>query len=179
MASPGVPLLTGVPSPSAPAVPPSILGEELNMSVVVNESVALECRSHAVPPPVLRWQKDGGALEPRPGIRLSADKALLEVCRCAARCPEKLKEQGRVDLWVSQVPVSIVRLTVTNDHRPGDRAIRVSLRTPAYAGCPNLPCPSPSCDITIPVSKHHPFISSSFPSFSKATVQPHEPQVRV
>lgn len=68
------------PSPSASTVPPSILGEELNMSVVVNESVALECQSHAVPPPVLRWQKDGRPLEPHPGIRLSADQALLEVC---------------------------------------------------------------------------------------------------
>ena len=63
-----------------PAVPPSILGEERNVSVVANESVALECRSHAVPPPVLSWRKDGRPLEPRPGIYLSIDKALLEVC---------------------------------------------------------------------------------------------------
>ncbi|XP_027279680.1 hemicentin-2 isoform X2 [Cricetulus griseus] len=62
-------------------MPPSILGEELNVSVVVNESVALECQSHAMPRPVLRWQKDGRPLEPHPGIRLSADKALLEVDR--------------------------------------------------------------------------------------------------
>lgn len=66
-----------------PTVPPSILGEELNISVVVNETVALECQSHAMPPPVLRWQKDGRPLEPHPGIRFSADKALLEVCRGA------------------------------------------------------------------------------------------------
>ncbi|XP_021050559.1 hemicentin-2 [Mus pahari] len=64
-------------------MPPSILGEELNMSVVVNESATLECQSHAVPPPVLRWQKDGRPLEPHPGIRLSADKALLKVDRVA------------------------------------------------------------------------------------------------
>lgn len=49
------------------------------MSVVANESVALECQSHAVPPPVLSWRKDGRPLEPGPGVRLSADKALLEV----------------------------------------------------------------------------------------------------
>lgn len=96
MASPGVLLFTlGAPSLSTPTVPPSILGEELNISVVVNESVALECQSHAVPPPVLRWQKDGRPLEPHPGIRLSADKALLEVCRSAADCPEELNEQGQ------------------------------------------------------------------------------------
>lgn len=51
------------------------------MSVVANESVALECRSQAVPPPVLTWKKDGRPLEPRPGVHLSTDKALLEVCR--------------------------------------------------------------------------------------------------
>ncbi|KAI4577648.1 hypothetical protein MJT46_003483 [Ovis ammon polii x Ovis aries] len=61
--------------------PPSILGEERNVSVVANESVALECRSHAYPPPVLSWRKDGRPLEPRPGVHLSADKALLEVDR--------------------------------------------------------------------------------------------------
>lgn len=49
------------------------------MSVVANESVALECRSQAVPAPVLSWRKDGRPLEPRPGIHLSPDKALLEV----------------------------------------------------------------------------------------------------
>nr|XP_021529801.1 hemicentin-2 [Aotus nancymaae] len=62
-------------------MPPSILGEELNVSVVANESVALECQSHALPPPVLSWWKDGRPLEPRPGVHLSADKALLQVDR--------------------------------------------------------------------------------------------------
>ena len=61
-------------------MPPHILGEELTVSVVANESVALECQSHAMPPPVLSWRKDGHPLEPRPGVRFSADKALLEVC---------------------------------------------------------------------------------------------------
>lgn len=96
MAFPGVPpLVLEVPFLSAPTVPPSILGEELNVSVVVNESVALECQSHAMPRPVLRWQKDGRPLEPHPGIRLSADKALLEVCSCAADCLRALAEWGR------------------------------------------------------------------------------------
>lgn len=124
-------------------MPPSILGEELNMSVVVNESIALECQSHAVPPPVLRWRKDGRLLEPHPGIRLSADKALLEVCCSAAGCLEELNEQDRAEqnLRVSQVSVSIVQLSVTNDHPPEDRALRVSLGIPAYASCPSLPCP--------------------------------------
>nr|XP_033715233.1 hemicentin-2-like [Tursiops truncatus] len=102
-------------------VPPSILGEELNVSVVANESVALECQSHAVPPPVLSWRKDGRPLEPRPGIRLSADKALLEVDRagvadagrynCEARnragCSEK---HYNLNVWEPRT------LTVTEGH---------------------------------------------------------------
>ncbi|XP_065735248.1 hemicentin-2 [Phocoena phocoena] len=110
-------------------VPPSILGEELNVSVVANESVALECQSHAVPPPVLSWRKDGHPLEPRPGIRLSADKALLEVDRagvvdagrytCEARnqagCSEK---HYNLNVWVPPVfPSPEPRtLTVTEGH---------------------------------------------------------------
>ncbi|KAM4877133.1 hemicentin-2 [Thomomys bottae] len=62
-------------------MPPSILGEEVNVSVVANQSVALECQSHAVPPPVLSWRKDGRPLQPRPGVQLSRDQALLEVSR--------------------------------------------------------------------------------------------------
>uniref|UniRef100_A0A4X1TD56 Hemicentin-2 n=1 Tax=Sus scrofa TaxID=9823 RepID=A0A4X1TD56_PIG len=110
-------------------MPPSILGEELNVSVVANESVALECRSHAVPPPVLSWRKDGRPLEPRPGVRLSADKALLEVDRAevwdAGRYScEALNQAGRsekhynLNVWVppefpSQEPRT---LTVMEGH---------------------------------------------------------------
>ncbi|XP_054980117.1 LOW QUALITY PROTEIN: hemicentin-2 [Sorex araneus] len=60
-------------------VPPSIRDAEVNVSVLAREPVALECRSHAVPPPVLSWRKDGRPLRPRPGLRLSEDQALLEV----------------------------------------------------------------------------------------------------
>ncbi|GAB1286208.1 Hemicentin-2 [Apodemus speciosus] len=80
-------------------MPPSILGEELNMSVVVNESVALECQSHAVPLPVLRWQKDGRPLEPHPGIRLSADKALLEPRCSPSTRPPPSTLVDRVAVW--------------------------------------------------------------------------------
>ncbi|XP_076984267.1 hemicentin-2 [Tamandua tetradactyla] len=95
-------------------VPPSALGEELNVSVVANASVVLECRSHAVPPPVLSWWKDGRSLALRPGVRLSADKALLEVDRAEVwdaghyTC-EALNQAGRsekhynLNVWVPPV----------------------------------------------------------------------------
>ncbi|ELV11784.1 Hemicentin-2 [Tupaia chinensis] len=95
-------------------MPPSILGEELNVSVVANESVTLECQSQALPPPVLSWQKDGRPLELRPGIYLSADRALLKVDRAqvwdAGRYTcEALNQAGRsekhfnLNVWVAPV----------------------------------------------------------------------------
>ncbi|KAM6184061.1 hemicentin-2 [Erethizon dorsatum] len=93
-------------------VPPNILGKELTISVMANESVNLECRSHAVPPPELSWQKDGRPLQLRPSVRLSEDKALLEVSRAevgdAGRYTcEALNHAGRsekhfdVNVWVA------------------------------------------------------------------------------
>ncbi|XP_008585904.1 PREDICTED: hemicentin-2-like, partial [Galeopterus variegatus] len=110
-------------------MPPSILGEELNVSIVANESVALECQSHAVPLPVLSWRKDGQPLELRPGVRLSADKALLEVDRAEVwdtgryTC-EALNQVGRsekhynLNVWVAPVfPSREPRtLTVSEGH---------------------------------------------------------------
>ncbi|XP_035116299.2 hemicentin-2 isoform X2 [Callithrix jacchus] len=105
-------------------MPPSILGEELNVSVVANESVALECQSHALPPPVLSWWKDGRPLEPRPGVHLSADKALLQVDRAdmwdAGRYTcEALNQAGHsekhynLNVWVAPVFPSRESHTVT------------------------------------------------------------------
>ncbi|XP_012495163.1 PREDICTED: hemicentin-2 [Propithecus coquereli] len=111
-------------------MPPSILGEERNVSVVANASVALECRSHAVPPPVLSWRKDGRPLELRPGVRLSADKALLEVDRAEVRdagrysC-EALNEAGRserhynLNVWVAPVfPSGEPRTLIVKEGHP-------------------------------------------------------------
>uniref|UniRef100_A0A2K5KA06 Hemicentin-2 n=1 Tax=Colobus angolensis palliatus TaxID=336983 RepID=A0A2K5KA06_COLAP len=111
-------------------MPPSILGEELNVSIVANESVTLECQSHAMPPPVLSWWKDGRPLEPRPGVHLSADKALLQVDRAdvwdAGRYTcEALNQAGRsekhynLNVWVAPVFPSRESHTLTvNEGHP-------------------------------------------------------------
>ncbi|VTJ68807.1 Hypothetical predicted protein [Marmota monax] len=111
-------------------MPPSILGEELNVSVVAHESVALECQSHAVPPPVLSWRKDGRPLHLRPGVRLSADKALLQVDRAEPwdaghyTC-EALNRAGRsekhfnLNVWVApEFPSSKPRTLTVNEGHP-------------------------------------------------------------
>uniref|UniRef100_UPI00398EE55D hemicentin-1-like n=1 Tax=Pristiophorus japonicus TaxID=55135 RepID=UPI00398EE55D len=60
-------------------LPPSIVGEEQNVSVTLNNSVTLECQSQAFPPPTLSWTKDGRPL-PRPaGLGLSANGSLIEI----------------------------------------------------------------------------------------------------
>ncbi|EMP34679.1 Hemicentin-2 [Chelonia mydas] len=66
-------------------VPPNDLGEELNISVIINRSVTLECQHHAAPSPVLRWLKDGHPLPQDPGARLSADGAVLQIEHAQAR----------------------------------------------------------------------------------------------
>lgn len=52
-----VPLLT----PPLPSVPPSMSGSQWphNVSVPEGSEVLLECRSRGVPPPRVRWMKDG------------------------------------------------------------------------------------------------------------------------
>lgn len=51
---------------------------------------------------------------------------------------------------MSQVPMSTVQLSVTHDHPLGDKALMVSLRTPAYTDWPSLPYLYVPCGITIP-----------------------------
>nr|DBA21577.1 TPA: hypothetical protein GDO54_018188 [Pyxicephalus adspersus] len=60
-------------------VPPSILGEEFNSSVTVNQPVILECQSDAYPPPVITWLKDGRPLRKRAGIRVTENGRYLEI----------------------------------------------------------------------------------------------------
>nr|XP_032653549.1 hemicentin-2 isoform X2 [Chelonoidis abingdonii] len=60
-------------------VPPNVLGEELNISVIFNRSVTLECQHHAAPSPILRWLKDGRPLPLDPRARFSADRAILQI----------------------------------------------------------------------------------------------------
>ncbi|XP_030391158.1 hemicentin-2 isoform X2 [Gopherus evgoodei] len=66
-------------------VPPNVLGEELNISVIFNQSVTLECQHDAAPSPILRWLKDGHPLPPDPRARFSADRAILQIEHAQAR----------------------------------------------------------------------------------------------
>uniref|UniRef100_A0A8C1I856 Hemicentin 1 n=1 Tax=Cyprinus carpio TaxID=7962 RepID=A0A8C1I856_CYPCA len=60
-------------------VPPNIVGEEVNQTVLMGQSVQLHCQSDAIPPPALSWQKDGRSLYRKPGLSLSEDSSLLKV----------------------------------------------------------------------------------------------------
>ncbi|XP_069842937.1 hemicentin-2 [Dendropsophus ebraccatus] len=60
-------------------VPPSILGEEFNTSVTVNQPITLECESSAIPPPAITWLKDGRPLPKRAGIRVTEDGRYLQI----------------------------------------------------------------------------------------------------
>ncbi|XP_039591708.1 hemicentin-1 isoform X2 [Polypterus senegalus] len=60
-------------------VPPDILGEEQNVSVVMNQMVVMLCQSNAVPPPTLRWFKDDHPLLRKPGLIISEDGSTLKI----------------------------------------------------------------------------------------------------
>jgi len=62
-----------------PSVPPNIMGEEVNKTVLMGLSVQLHCQSDAIPPPALSWRKDGRPLYRKPGLSLSEDGSFLKV----------------------------------------------------------------------------------------------------
>ncbi|KAL2089466.1 hypothetical protein ACEWY4_014154 [Coilia grayii] len=60
-------------------VPPNIMGEEANATVLLGRPVELRCQSDAIPPPTLTWRKDGRPLYRRPGTTVSEDGSLLRI----------------------------------------------------------------------------------------------------
>ncbi|XP_040264776.1 hemicentin-1 isoform X1 [Bufo bufo] len=60
-------------------VPPNIMGEEQNVSVLLSETLVLKCESNTVPPPVLTWYKDWSQLVTRPGVKIYEDGSVLQI----------------------------------------------------------------------------------------------------
>ncbi|KAI5614770.1 hemicentin-1 isoform X1 [Silurus asotus] len=60
-------------------VPPNIMGEEVNSTVLIGRSVELRCQSDAIPPPTLSWRKDGRPLYRKPGLSVSEDGSVLQI----------------------------------------------------------------------------------------------------
>uniref|UniRef100_A0A8C9UE41 Hemicentin 1 n=1 Tax=Serinus canaria TaxID=9135 RepID=A0A8C9UE41_SERCA len=60
-------------------VPPDIVGEEQNVSVLLGQALELRCQGSAVPPPRLAWLRDGRPLLEKPGLSISADGSVLKV----------------------------------------------------------------------------------------------------
>ncbi|XP_036375886.1 hemicentin-1 [Megalops cyprinoides] len=60
-------------------VPPNIMGEEMNVTVLIKRPVELQCQSDAIPPPTLTWRKDGRPLYRKPGLTVSEDGSTLKI----------------------------------------------------------------------------------------------------
>uniref|UniRef100_A0A8C7MZR3 Hemicentin-1 n=1 Tax=Oncorhynchus kisutch TaxID=8019 RepID=A0A8C7MZR3_ONCKI len=60
-------------------VPPNIMGEEVNATVMLGRSVELRCQSDAIPPPTLSWRKDGRPLFRKPGLTVLNEGRLLQI----------------------------------------------------------------------------------------------------
>ncbi|XP_055671290.1 hemicentin-1 [Falco peregrinus] len=93
-------------------VPPNIMGEEQNVSVLISQAVELLCQSNAIPPPVLTWLKDGRPLLKKPGLSISEDGSVLKIegaqvqdtgrytCE-ATNIAGKTEKNYNVNIWVS------------------------------------------------------------------------------
>uniref|UniRef100_A0A8C9N9E0 Hemicentin-1 n=1 Tax=Serinus canaria TaxID=9135 RepID=A0A8C9N9E0_SERCA len=67
-------------------VPPDIVGEEQNVSVLLGQALELRCQGSAVPPPRLAWLRDGRPLLEKPGLSISADGSVLKVSWAGRAC---------------------------------------------------------------------------------------------
>ncbi|KFO28580.1 Hemicentin-1 [Fukomys damarensis] len=92
-------------------VPPNIMGEEQNISVLISQPVDLLCQSDAVPPPTLTWLKDGRPLLKKPGLSISENGSVLKIedtqvqdtgrytCE-ATNIAGKTEKNYNVNIWV-------------------------------------------------------------------------------
>ncbi|NXO39218.1 HMCN1 protein, partial [Locustella ochotensis] len=93
-------------------VPPDIVGEEQNVSVLLGQALELQCRGSAVPPPRLTWLRDGRPLLEKPGLSISGDGSVLKIegaqvqdagrytCE-ATNVAGKTEKNYNVNIWVS------------------------------------------------------------------------------
>ncbi|XP_028823701.1 hemicentin-1 isoform X1 [Denticeps clupeoides] len=93
-------------------VPPNIVGEEVNVTVVAGKPVELQCRSSAIPPPALAWRKDGRPLYRKPGVTVAGDGGLLKISSAqlqdtgrytceATNVAGKTEKNYNLNVWVS------------------------------------------------------------------------------
>uniref|UniRef100_A0A8C9UEL9 Hemicentin 1 n=1 Tax=Serinus canaria TaxID=9135 RepID=A0A8C9UEL9_SERCA len=92
-------------------VPPDIVGEEQNVSVLLGQALELRCQGSAVPPPRLAWLRDGRPLLEKPGLSISADGSVLKIegaqvqdtgrytCE-ATNVAGKTEKNYNVNIWV-------------------------------------------------------------------------------
>uniref|UniRef100_A0A8D2B9D0 Hemicentin-1 n=1 Tax=Sciurus vulgaris TaxID=55149 RepID=A0A8D2B9D0_SCIVU len=93
-------------------VPPNIMGEEQNISVLISQDLELLCQSDAVPPPTLTWLKDGRPLLKKPGLSISENGSVLKIedaqvqdtgrytCE-ATNVAGKTEKNYNVNVWVT------------------------------------------------------------------------------
>ncbi|KAM8995979.1 hemicentin-2 isoform 2-T2 [Ara ararauna] len=97
-------------------LPPTTLGEEENISVIVNQTVTLKCPALRVPTQGSHWLKDGNLLIPKPGVQLSEEGTMLQIERASVQdvgrytCRER---HYNLDVWVPPSFSSLEPTTVS------------------------------------------------------------------
>ncbi|XP_054077069.1 hemicentin-2 isoform X2 [Rissa tridactyla] len=75
-------------------LPLAAMGEEENVSVIINKSVTLECTAPGVSPQGSRWLKDGILLTPKPGMQLSVEGTVLQIRQATVQDAGRYTCQG-------------------------------------------------------------------------------------
>ncbi|KAH0618306.1 hypothetical protein JD844_017377 [Phrynosoma platyrhinos] len=116
-------------------VPPNIMGEEQNVSLIMGEDLELQCQSNAIPPPTLEWLKDGRPLSNKLGYSITDDGSVLKIkgaqaqdsgrytCE-ATNVAGKMEKNYNVNVWGSPLlidPTGRVRVL------SGGRQLQISI----------------------------------------------------
>ncbi|KAF3823359.1 hypothetical protein GH733_010795, partial [Mirounga leonina] len=123
-------------------VPPNIMGEEQNISVLISQAVELLCQSDAIPPPTLTWLKDGRPLLKKPGLSISENGTVLKIeeaqvqdtgrytCE-ATNVAGKTEKNYNVNIWGSPVLADSAGRVRTLS---GGRQLQISVAEKSDAG---------------------------------------------
>ncbi|XP_028301363.1 hemicentin-1 isoform X2 [Gouania willdenowi] len=146
-------------------VPPNIAGEStpLDVSVLQNRQITLECKSDAVPPPVLSWLKDGQPLQASARVRVLSAGRYLQINMA------ELTDEAQYICVASNIAGNTTRqfnlaVNVAPTIKEGPPTVSVHINTPAVLECVVSGVPPPQ----VTWRKHGAILSGNNPRYTFA-----------
>ncbi|ELV11507.1 Hemicentin-1 [Tupaia chinensis] len=126
-------------------VPPNIAGtdEPQDFTVLRNRQVTLECRSDAVPPPVITWLKNGERLQATPRVRILSGGRYLQINNA------ELSDTANYTCVASNIAGKTTRefiltVNVPPSIAPGPTNVTVTINVQTTLACEATGIPKPS-----------------------------------